>query len=195
MNIIEETTSAEIKTQRSRFIAHLIPITTTEENKAHIKSISKKHNKARHHCWAYIIGENGEKSHCSDDGEPSGSAGQPILRMLHKYELVGVFAVVTRYFGGVKLGVRGLIDAYGGAIEEAILAANLIKQVKTFDYTIECDYQHNDKIQYELQQLSVDITNTEYSSNVILHLSAEEKHHLGLQEFLSKNNHFIKIKK
>lgn len=192
MNIIEESSCEEIKIQRSRFIAHLIPITNPEENKEHIKSISKKHNKARHHCWAYIVGEDGEKSHCSDDGEPSGSAGQPILRMLQKYEMTNVLAVVTRYFGGVKLGVRGLIDAYGGATEEAINTANLIKQVKTYDYIIECEYQHNDKIQYELQQLNIEITNTEYSSNVVLHLCAEEKYHRGLQEFLQKNQHFIK---
>jgi len=194
MNIIEQSFSEEIKVLRSRFIAHLIPIQQIEENKQHIKAIAKKHNKARHHCWAYIIGEDGEKSHCSDDGEPSGSAGQPILRTLQKHELTNVLAVVTRYFGGVKLGVRGLIDAYSGAVEETIQVAEIIKQVKTFEYTISCEYQFNDKVQYELQQLQVDIVNTEYSSNVVLFLSVEEKHHEGLQNFLSKNGHFIQIK-
>ncbi|MCF4151006.1 YigZ family protein [Dethiosulfovibrio sp. F2B] len=106
-----------LKERRSEFIATAVPADTVEEAKEAIESISKKYSDARHNCWAYRVGFPKTTEHCSDDGEPSGSAGRPILGAVVKADLYDLAIVVTRYFGGVKLGVRGLIDAYSASAQ------------------------------------------------------------------------------
>lgn len=111
----------EIKIQRSRFIGHIEPCDSEQRAKEILKKIREKHNKATHNCWAYIIELNNYKiEHCSDNGEPPGTAGRPILGAIKRSGLVNVMLIVTRYFGGKKLGVRGLIDAYGLTAEKTI---------------------------------------------------------------------------
>lgn len=112
--IVEE----EIK--KSRFICHLKRVETEEEARAYITSIKKRHHKANHSCSAFIVGKKSEIKRSSDDGEPSGTAGIPMLTVLEKQELTNVVAVVTRYFGGIKLGAGGLIRAYAGSVAGAI---------------------------------------------------------------------------
>lgn len=112
--IVEE----EIK--KSRFICHLKRVETEEEARAYITSIKKQHHKANHSCSAMIIGQTSDIKRSSDDGEPSGTAGVPMLTVLEKQELTNVVAVVTRYFGGIKLGAGGLIRAYAGSVANAI---------------------------------------------------------------------------
>lgn len=112
--IVEE----EIK--KSRFICHLKRVETEEEARAYITSIKKLHHKANHSCSAFIVGKKSEIKRSSDDGEPSGTAGVPMLTVLEKQELTNVVAVVTRYFGGIKLGAGGLIRAYAGSVAGAI---------------------------------------------------------------------------
>src|SRR5687768_10618077 len=109
--IIDRDFEAEVKIKNSVFICHLRPAQTVEEAKAFISEISGQYKDATHNCWAYITGKNGDIFHSSDAGEPAGTAGKPILNTLNKYRLTNISAVVTRYYGGVKLGVRGLIDA------------------------------------------------------------------------------------
>lgn len=110
----------EEEIKKSRFICHLKRITTEEEGRAYIAQIKKEHYKANHSCSAMIIGENSDIKRSSDDGEPSGTAGVPMLTVLEKQELTNVVAVVTRYFGGIKLGAGGLIRAYAGSVANAI---------------------------------------------------------------------------
>ena len=112
--------SGEIVEKKSRFIADIRPVSTEEEALAFIEEIRKKYWDARHHCYAYILGERGQYSRCSDDGEPSQTAGRPMLDVLAGEELTDVCAVVTRYFGGTLLGTGGLVRAYSGAVKEGI---------------------------------------------------------------------------
>ena len=104
--------SFEQKIQKSTFIGHLKHITDFDSAKHFIHEINDLHSQATHNCYAYIFGKNGETSFSSDAGEPSGTAGKPILNMLLRHEMTNAVIVITRYFGGVKLGVRGLIEAY-----------------------------------------------------------------------------------
>ncbi len=117
---IKEDGSIEIEIKKSRFICYLKRVRTEEDARDFITSIKKEHHKANHNCSAFILGERAEIKRSSDDGEPSGTAGVPMLTVLENHELTNLAVVVTRYFGGIKLGVGGLIRAYAGAVAEAI---------------------------------------------------------------------------
>lgn len=119
-NITEE----DIK--KSRFICHLKRVTTEDDARQFINSIKKEHYKANHSCSAMIIGDNSEIKRSSDDGEPSGTAGVPMLTVLEKQELTNVVAVVTRYFGGIKLGAGGLIRTYAGSVANALSQTGIV---------------------------------------------------------------------
>ena len=138
---IERTGSAEFKDRGSRFIAFALPVTSTEGFKQALNEIKKEHPKATHHCFAYRIGLDGNTFRVSDDGEPSGTAGRPILGQIDSKELLNVMVVVVRYFGGTLLGVPGLINAYRSAAALALqITPQVQKQVEKewlvqFDYT------------------------------------------------------------
>lgn len=183
MNIITQIHEASIKVNRSEFIASLAPIKTVEEAKEHIRQTAKKHHKARHNCWAYVIGFQGEQNHSSDDGEPSGSAGKPILGKLRQHEITNVVAVVTRFFGGVKLGVRGLIDAYGGATEEAILLHPRESFCEKFSYCLEVEYPQLENIKYHLGLCEAQIDEVEYSDKVLISVSTVADKKEKLEQF------------
>ena len=117
---IRENGIHEIEIKKSRFICHLRRVKSEEEAQVFIEEVKKEHWKATHNCSAYTIGLNDEIQRAHDDGEPSGTAGVPMLEIFLKRELKNVAAVVTRYFGGTKLGAGGLIRAYGGAVNEAV---------------------------------------------------------------------------
>lgn len=127
----------EEKIKRSVFIANLSPCHTEHEARDFLAQISSLHHNASHNCRAYIIGDT---EYSSDDGEPSGTAGRPILNAIKRSGLVNVIVVVTRYFGGVKLGVRGLIDAYGGVAAKAVDMAGAIERVRTEGITLTLAY-------------------------------------------------------
>ncbi len=194
MNIIKEEVSFEIKIKRSRFIAHLKPVLTLDEAKEFINYISKENNNANHNCWTYRLGDKGEIFHYSDNGEPSGTAGLPMFRILQKYDLTNICVVVTRYFGGIKLGIRGLIEAYGESVESAL---NLVKTEKLVKYDfrkVMTSYQYSETLKYKLQQMGFIIENTEYAENVVFYLKFE----LGLEgvdSFLKSLQDSGKIKK
>lgn len=128
------------KIKGSRFLALVAQAGSEEEAMAHIAAVRKQHHAARHHCWAWRIGQQGETSRSSDDGEPSGSAGRPILQAIEGADITFVVAVVTRYFGGTKLGVGGLVRAYGGAAAEALSRAPVTVVVPTRAVRVELDY-------------------------------------------------------
>ena len=122
-----ENAKVELTIRRSRFIGHLRVAGSVEEAKKIIREISKEHSNATHNCWAYKVGVDFPQKHYSDGGEPSGTAGKPILGEIERANLTNAVIVVTRYFGGIKLGVRGLIEAYGQTAREAIKAAGCPK--------------------------------------------------------------------
>src|ERR1700722_6660370 len=128
---IEKTATAEFKDRGSRFIAYACPIRSVEDFKLHFNEIRKQHPKATHHCFAYRLGLDGNSFRISDDGEPSGSAGRPILGQIDSKDLGNGLGVVVRYFGGTLLGVPGLINAYRSAAELALQMTALVqKQVE-----------------------------------------------------------------
>lgn len=132
--------TGEIVEKKSRFIAEVFPVSNEEEAFAHLEEIRKKHWDARHHCWAYVIGRNPAAERMSDDGEPAGTAGKPILEVLRGKKLTDVFVVVTRYFGGTLLGTGGLVRAYTSAAAEALAHTVIITKIHGFKLKIITDY-------------------------------------------------------
>ena len=166
--IVLEGGEGEIIEKKSRFIATVQPVETEEEAVAFIESMKKKYWDARHNCSAFVIGSKNELTRCSDDGEPSGTAGRPMLEVLLGQEVTNVAVVVTRYFGGVLLGTGGLVRAYTKAVQEGLKNS----QVATLAYgtlvKIETDYNGIGKLQYILGKASVPVQNSEYTDIVTL---------------------------
>ncbi|MBQ4277664.1 MAG: YigZ family protein [Bacteroidaceae bacterium] len=125
--------------RRSKFLAFAFPVKTEDEVKQHVAAIQKKYYDARHACYAYMLGADRTRFRANDNGEPSGTAGKPILGQINSYELTDILIVVVRYFGGIKLGTSGLIQAYRQAAIEALEAAQIIE--KTIDATIRISFQ------------------------------------------------------
>ena len=126
--------------KRSKFLAYAFPVKTEAQVKERLTEIQKKHNDARHHCYAYILGPNKDAYRMNDNGEPSGTAGRPIHGQLMSKDLTDTLVIVVRYFGGIKLGVSGLQNAYKIAAKEALDAANIIE--KTIDETYEVSFEY-----------------------------------------------------
>lgn len=158
----------EIVEKKSRFIAQVFHVTDEEEALAHLERIRKQHWDARHHCWAYVIGRNPGTERMSDDGEPAGTAGKPILEVLRGSSLTDVFLVVTRYFGGTLLGTGGLVRAYTSAAQEALAHTEIITNIHGIKLRITTDYTGLGKIQYLIGQRKLEILDTVYSDHVEL---------------------------
>jgi len=172
---INNNISSEVKIKRSKFITHLKYVESIDSAKDFISEISAKYKTANHNCWAFVIGKKAETIHSSDNGEPSGTAGKPMLNMLQKNNLTNIVAVVTRYFGGVKLGIRGLIDAYSLCIEDCLTHTNLEKIVEKKYYNVATDYSFNEILKYQITQFSAQVESIDYSSDVNLKISIEKK--------------------
>lgn len=163
---IRESGFHEIIIKNSRFICSMKRTETDEEALAFIEQIKKEHWKASHNCSAYLIGENNDIQRASDDGEPSGTAGVPILEVLKKRELKNITAVVTRYFGGTKLGAGGLIRAYGQVTSKTIDHIGIVeKQLQQF-VAVTVSYPMSGKLQNILEESSYTIHSIDYTSDV-----------------------------
>ena len=158
----------EIVEKKSRFIATVIPAGSEEEVLAFIESVRKKYWDARHHCFAYVIGERNELQRCSDDGEPSGTAGKPMLEVLLGEEIHNVAVVVTRYFGGTLLGTGGLVRAYSAATKQGLATSVIITKILGVKLCISTDYTGLGKIQYILGQRGLQILDSVYTDKVEL---------------------------
>ena len=158
--------SGEITEKKSRFIASAVPVKTEEEALEFIASVRKKYWDARHNCYAYIIGEHGETMRSSDDGEPSGTAGKPILEILLAENLTDTAVVVTRYFGGILLGTGGLVRAYSSAAHEALSASVIIEKKHGIRCLIRTNYTDLGKVQYHLAQNGIPVLETNYTDDV-----------------------------
>lgn len=145
----------ESEIKKSRFLCHLERVTSEEEAKAFIQSIKKEHWKANHNCSAYLIGEHSEIQRSSDDGEPSGTAGVPMLEVLKKNELINVCVVVTRYFGGIKLGAGGLIRAYSHAVSQGLQTVGLVMGKLQQEVILDLDYSLLGKLQNSLSETMI----------------------------------------
>lgn len=165
---IKQYGEGEIVEKKSRFLGKIKQVETEEEALEFIESIKKQYWDARHNCFAYIIGTKGETVRCSDDGEPSGTAGKPMLEVLQNQELRNVVAVVTRYFGGVLLGTGGLVRAYTQATQEALKEAQIATMTPMAVMTVKTDYNAIGKIKYVLAQEEVPVLNEEYAVDVMV---------------------------
>ncbi len=183
---IENDRSHEIKIQRSRFICSMRHVTSLEDAKAFISEIAAQHKQANHNCWAYVVGDNGELFHASDAGEPSGTAGKPMLNSLKRHNLTKVSVVVTRYFGGIKLGIRGLIEAYTQAVEECIQTHPLKKILYLRHFNIVTDYGFAETLKHRISGLKGNVADASYTDKVTLTVDVEMDNSQSLFDFLTE---------
>ncbi|HYE10864.1 MAG TPA: YigZ family protein [Patescibacteria group bacterium] len=168
--------------KKSKFISYIMPTYAEQEAIDFINSIKKKHYDATHNCSAFIIGEAANIQRSSDDGEPSGTAGIPILEVLRKEGLTNTTVVVTRYFGGIMLGAGGLIRAYTQGCADAVKAAGIMKLQPYSIYSITIDYSMLSKIQHEIGRKEYMIADTQYSDVVTLKVLVEPEQGEVFQE-------------
>ncbi|CAM4452492.1 YigZ family protein [Paenibacillus tarimensis] len=171
---LRQEASKEIVIKKSRFIGHAKPVASEEEAIAYIEEIKKKHWNATHNCSAYMVGERDEIQKQSDDGEPSGTAGKPILEVMRNQGLKDVVIVVTRYFGGIMLGAGGLIRAYTDGAVAGIEAAEAIIKVLHREVFIEVDYTWYGKIENELHGRQIRVGGTDFTDKVTVTCLPEE---------------------
>ena len=163
MKTIAKAVESEINVKKSQFICHLFPTKTKKESKEIILKVNEQYSDATHNCTAYIVSD-GEGF--DDDGEPGGTAGKPMINVLRKNDLHNVTAVVTRYFGGIKLGAGGLVRAYSKSVLEAINEAEIL-EVELYDvYTLIFEYSDIKLADNEVRNNNLEITNKEYSDKV-----------------------------
>lgn len=163
---VYEGGSGEIVEKKSRFIATVRPVETEEEALAFIEEMKKKYWDARHNCSAYVLGERQEIMRCSDDGEPSQTAGKPMMDVLTGAGLTNVAVVVTRYFGGTLLGTGGLVRAYSSAVQEGLKNSVLITKCWGTELLVGTDYNGIGKLQYLFGQRQIPLLDTEYTDRV-----------------------------
>lgn len=173
--------------QRSEFLAHVREVNTEQEAREFISAIKEQHKQATHNCSAFCLGlPPHETVFADDDGEPSGTAGKPILGAIKSSGVTNVVVVVTRYFGGKKLGVRGLIDAYGGVAKDAIQQAGIVTRIITQTFSIKCDYPAINSVMYYLQKYQAKILDSHYAEKVKLTISVRQSQAEQLQDILAQ---------
>lgn len=164
---LREENSAEFIINKSRFIGYGCPCQTEEEALAFLAKIRREHKDANHNCYAYIIGLNAGIMRYSDDGEPGGTAGMPIIEVMKARGVVNCAVVVTRYFGGVLLGAGGLVRAYAQGSKTALDAAGVVVMEKSARYLVEVDYSTWQRLEYLLRSASVILLNNEFGASVV----------------------------
>lgn len=171
---VYEGGEGELIEKKSRFIATVIPAESEEEALAFIEAMKKKYWNATHNCSAYVIGEKGQLKRCSDDGEPSGTAGRPMLEVLEGEEIRNVAVVVTRYFGGTLLGTGGLVRAYSASVKAGLASSVIITKIPGVKLKIETDYTGLGKIQYLLGEMGIRTLDSQYTDHVELDVLVPE---------------------
>ncbi len=181
-NTVHTGGQAEITEKKSRFIANVFPVSTEEEAFTRLEEIRKKYWDARHNCWAYVLGSDPPSERMSDDGEPAGTAGKPILEVIRGRALTDVLVVVTRYFGGTLLGTGGLVRAYTAAAAEGIGHSKIITRIYGFRLHITIDYADWGKIQYSLGKRNLSPEECSYTDKVELDILVSEDEEEGLRK-------------
>ncbi len=176
----------ELEVRKSRFICTLQRVATEDEAKAFIAAMRKQYWDASHNCTAWVIGERGESQRSSDDGEPSGTAGQPMLNVLNQRELTDVVAVVTRYFGGTFLGAGGLIRAYGQAVSDAIDAVGIVERKPQLVVVIEAPHDIAGRLEFALRGTTFPVANIEYGAAVTFELHVDPSELADLETWLGE---------
>ena len=175
---------SEFVEKRSRFIGHIWPVDSEEDARAFIAQIKKQYYDARHNCWCYLIGENTVRY--SDDGEPQGTAGQPMLNVFQREGVTNVVCVVTRYFGGILLGAGGLTRAYGKSARDALAAAGVAAMGRWTAARCTCPYPLLERVKLEAQATGGTMDGIDYGAEVTLNLSLPEDAPKRLQDRLTE---------
>lgn len=172
--------------KRSKFIAYAIPVKTVEDVKKEIEKLRKEYYDARHVCWAYMLGAERKDFRANDDGEPSGTAGKPILGQINSNELTDILIAVIRYFGGIKLGTSGLIVAYREAAAEAIAEAEIIEKTVDMQISFGFEYPFMNDVMKIVKDLEPDILNQSYDMDCIMTLEIRKAKFEELKNRLEK---------
>lgn len=189
---IKKNTSAKIIEKKSKFIANVFYVESIEEAEQYIKDIKKEYHDAKHNCFAYAIEtpEGGIAVKYNDDGEPQGTAGAPILKLILEKGLSNILVIVTRYFGGILLGTGGLVRAYSGVVEEALRKAQIIEKARGYEVKIQVNYDNLENLRYHLEKMNIKILKVEYSEKIEITIDILKN---NLEE-ITKNNK-LKIEK
>ena len=179
-----QAADSEFVEKRSRFISHLLPVESEEDARAFIAQIKKQYYDARHNCWCYLIGENVVRY--SDDGEPQGTAGQPMLAVFQREHVTNVLCVVTRYFGGILLGAGGLTRAYGKSARDALAAAGVAAMGRWTAARCTCPYPLLERVKLEVQAVGGTVDAVDYGAEAALTLSLPEDAPRRLQDRLTE---------
>ena len=183
---IKQAHSIENVISKSRFIAYIKPVSTENEAKAFIDEIKTKHKDATHNCSAYTVGPEMNIQKANDDGEPSGTAGIPMLEILKKQEIHNVCVVVTRYFGGIKLGAGGLIRAYSGAVRDVIYDIGRVELREAIPVTVTLDYDQTGKFEYELASTPFLLREQFYTDKVSYQIDVVKNEYDAFIDFLNR---------
>ncbi|MCE4983609.1 YigZ family protein [Staphylococcus epidermidis] len=183
---IKQAHSIENVISKSRFIAYIKPVSTENEAKAFIDEIKTKHKDATHNCSAYTVGPEMNIQKANDDGEPSGTAGIPMLEILKKQEIHNVCVVVTRYFGGIKLGAGGLIRAYSGAVRDVIYDIGRVELREAIPVTVTLDYDQTGKFEYELVSTTFLLREQFYTDKVSYQIDVVKNEYDAFIDFLNR---------
>ena len=189
LKTIEENVDSQIVEKKSKFICNVIYVQSIEEAEEQINAIRKKYFDAKHHCYAYsIMDSSGIVNRFSDDGEPSGTAGAPMLNIINKNELVNVLVVVTRYFGGVLLGTGGLVKAYSEATLEAIEKARLVVEERGYEASLEMNYNDFEKFQYYCNKNNIKVIKTDYLEKIKCYIEINDQDKDNILNNLNENS-------
>jgi len=192
--ILKPTKEVLFKDKNSKFFGYAYPVTTEDEVKNQLAILKKQHHSARHWCYAYQIGTEIIVYRANDDGEPNNSAGQPIYGQIQSFEITNILIVVVRYFGGVKLGVGGLINAYRTAAQLALENAKIIEKTININYVITFEYKNMNKVMRIIKEKQLNIINQVLELNCKIEFSVRKNDSQPIFD-LFKNLYEIKIKK
>lgn len=180
--VVETAGMGEIVEKKSRFIAHVLPVDSEQQALENIDAIKKKYWDARHNCFAFVIGDNNEIQRFSDDGEPQGTAGKPILEVLTSQEIHNALIVVTRYFGGTLLGTGGLVRAYGQVSKAGLDNAGISKVCPGIKLELSADYNSIGKIKYIMGQMGIVAEDEQYTENVTVVVNMKEADYVDFKK-------------
>lgn len=190
---ITQNAEASLRERGSKFLAYSYIVYNELEVKKHLNELKSKYPDATHHCYAYVIGQGGEAQRANDDGEPSNSAGRPILRAILSKQLTNVLVVVVRYFGGTLLGIPGLIESYGTAAAMVLNESGKVEKMMEEQFLMTTDFQHEQEIHRILNQFQVRILNREYTEEVIYTI-AIRKNQVMQFEKIANDSYLVDVK-
>lgn len=190
---IKRAVTARLEIKKSEFIAYAYPVTSREDAMFHMEQLREQYADARHHCWAYIIGDpnNTTSAGFDDDGEPNGTAGRPILNVLQHKSIGNVIIIVVRYFGGIKLGAGGLTRAYAGSAQAAVDMMTLLEHVPMIHVQILAEFATEAQCRYVVDSLNGRIDDVAYSKQVLLTATLAEADIDSLKERLAMDGRVL----